>query len=159
VVFEIELIKQVEINVDYILMLVERYIKAKGTGQDKEIRATIERAINSSPSLRNKKDLIEQFVDSVSTAAKVDAEWLAFVARKKTEELDQIIADEGLNANETKAFVDNAFRDGAIPTTGTAITKILPPVSRFSKNNNHSAKKQTVLDKLAAFFERYFGLG
>ena len=158
VVFEIELIKQVEINVDYILMLVERYIQVKGTDEDKEIRATIERAINSSPSLRNKKDLIEQFVDSVSTTAKVDAEWLAFVARKKAEELDQIIADENLNADETKAFVDDAFRDGAIPTVGTAITKIMPPVSRFSKNNGHSAKKQTVLDKLAAFFERYFGL-
>jgi len=61
-------------------------------------------------------------------------------------------------ADETRAFVDNAFRDGAIATTGTAITKILPPVSRFSKNNNHAAKKQTVLDKLASFFERYFGL-
>jgi type I restriction enzyme R subunit len=160
VVFEIELIKQVEINVDYILMLVERYIRAKGTGKDKEIRATIERAINSSPSLRNKKDLIEQFVDSVSTTAKVDAEWQAFVAAEEGRGTrDRIIADEGLNADETKAFVDNAFRDGAIPTTGTAITKILPPVSRFSKGNGHAAKKQTVLDKLAAFFERYFGLG
>jgi len=159
VVFEIELIKQVEINVDYILMLVERYLKAKGSGQDKEIRANIERAINASPSFRNKKDLIEQFVDSVSTKAKVDAQWQAFVAKRKVEDLDRIIADEGLNADETKAFVDNAFRDGAIPVTGTAITKILPPVSRFSKSNNHSAKKQTVLDKLAAFFERYFGLG
>ncbi len=159
VVFEIELIKQVEINVDYILLLVEQYLKKKGTGDDKEIRATIERAINSSPSLRNKKDLIEQFVDSVSTKAKVDAQWQAFVAAKKTEELERIIAEEGLNPDETKTFVDNAFRDGGIPTTGTAITKILPPVSRFSRNNNHSAKKQTVLEKLAAFFERYFGLG
>jgi len=158
VVFEIELIRQVEINVDYILMLVERYLKAKGSGQDKEIRASIERAINASPSLRNKKDLIEQFVASVSTKARVDAQWQAFVAKRKVEDLDRIIADEGLNADETKAFVDNAFRDGAIPVTGTAITKILPPVSRFAKNNNHSAKKQTVLDKLAAFFERYFGL-
>ena len=158
VVFEIELIKQVEINFDYILMLVEKYLKAKGSGQDKEIRATIERAINSSPGLRNKKDLIEQFVDSVSTMAKVDAQWLAFIAARKAEELDQIIAAEGLNSDETKTFVDNAFRDGTIPTTGTAITKILPPVSRFSKNNNHSAKKQTVLDKLGVFFERYFGL-
>jgi len=158
VVFEIELIKQVEINVDYILMLVERYIKAKGTGQDKEIRATIERAINSSPSLRNKKDLIEAFVDSVSTQNQVDAEWQAFVARRKTEELERIIADENLNPEETRVFVDNAFRDGGIPLTGTAITKILPPLSRFSKNNKHSLKKRTVLDRLAAFFERYFGL-
>lgn len=159
VVFEIELIKQVEINVDYILMLVERYILAKGTGEDKEIRATIERAVNSSPSLRNKKDLIEQFVDSVSATAKVDAQWQAFMAAKKAEELEQIISEENLNAAAARSFVDNAFRDGAIPTAGTAITKILPPVSRFSKDNNHTAKKQAVLNKLGAFFERYFGLG
>ncbi len=158
VVFEIELIKQVEINVDYILLLVERYLRTRGSGEDKEIRATIERAVSASPSLRNKKDLIEQFVDAVSATGKVDAQWQAFVATKKAAELDQIIADEGLKPEETKLFVDNAFRDGAIPTTGTAITKIMPPVSRFSKANNHGVKKQTVLDKLAAFFERYFGL-
>jgi type I restriction enzyme R subunit len=159
VVFEIELIKQVEINVDYILLLVEQYLKKKGSGDDKEIRATIERAINSSPSLRNKKDLIVQFVDSVTTKAKVDAQWQAFVAAKKTDELERIIAEENLNAEGTRSFIDNAFRDGSIPTAGTAITKILPPVSRFSKDNGHAAKKQTVLDRLAAFFERYFGLG
>ncbi|KAF0113382.1 MAG: type I restriction enzyme R subunit [Rhodospirillaceae bacterium] len=158
VVFEIELIKQVEINVDYILMLVEKYLKGKETGTDKEIRAAIERAINASPSLRNKKDLIEQFVDSVSTKAKVDAQWQSFVAAKKAYELSQIIADENLNPDETRAFVGNAFRDGAIPATGTAITKILPPVSRFNKNNGHATKKEAVLNKLIAFFERYFGL-
>lgn len=158
VVFEIELIKQVEINVDYILMLVEQYLKKKGTGEDKEIRANIERAVNASPSLRNKKDLIEQFVEAVSTKGKVDAQWQAFVVAKKAEELERIIQDENLNAEEARAFIDNAFRDGAIPTAGTAITKILPPVSRFSKDNGHGRKKQTVLDKLAAFFERYFGL-
>ena len=158
VVFEIELIKQVEINVDYILMLVERYLKVKGRGQDKEIRAAIERAINASPGLRNKKDLIEQFVDSVTTKARVDAQWQAFVAARRADELERIIAEENLNAEETRDFIDNAFRDGAIPTAGTAITKILPPVSRFAKNNGHAIKKQTVLDKLAAFFERYFSL-
>ncbi|MCW5263164.1 type I restriction endonuclease subunit R [Verminephrobacter eiseniae] len=158
VVFEIELIKQVEINVDYILLLVEQYLKKKGTGDDKEIRAAIERAINSSPSLRNKKDLIESFVDSVTTKTKVDAQWQSFVATKKTEELERIISEENLNAEATRTFIDNAFRDGSIAATGTAITKILPPVSRFSKNNGHATKKQTVLDKLAAFFERYFGM-
>ncbi len=157
-VFEIELIKQVEINVDYILMLVEQYLQAKGAGTDKEIRAAIGRAVDSSPSLRSKKDLIEQFVDAVSASAKVDAQWVAFVAAKKAEELERIIADEGLRADETRAFVENAFRDGGIPITGTAITKILPPVSRFNKTNDHATKKRTVLDKLAAFFERFFGL-
>lgn len=158
VVFEIELIKQVEINVDYILMLVEQYLRKKGTGDDKEIRATIERAINASPSLRNKKDLVVQFVDSVSTKGKVDEQWQAFVAAKKTEELERIITEENLNAKATREFIDDAFRDGSIPATGTAIMKILPPVSRFSKDNGHAAKKQTVLEKLGTFFERFFGL-
>ncbi|BCR26446.1 type I restriction endonuclease subunit R [Aquipseudomonas alcaligenes] len=158
VVFEIELIKQVEINVDYILLLVEQYLKKKGSGEDKEIHATIERAINASPSLRNKKDLIVQFVESVNTRAKVDAQWQSFMAAKKTEELERIITEENLNADAAREFVEQAFRDGSIPTAGTAITKILPPVSRFSQGNGHAAKKQTVLGKLAVFFERYFGL-
>jgi type I restriction enzyme R subunit len=88
----------------------------------------------------------------------VDEQWQAFVATKKLEELERIITEENLNAEATRSFIDNAFRDGSIPVTGTAITKILPPVSRFSKNNGHAAKKQTVLEKLAAYFERYFGL-
>jgi type I restriction enzyme, R subunit len=158
VVFEIELIKQVEVNVDYILMLVEQYLKAKGTGKDKEIRASIKRAVDASPSLRNKKDLIEQFVDSVSMTAKVDAAWLAFIAGRKAEELNRIIAEEGLDGPATRTFMENAFRDGAIPAGGTAITKILPPTSRFSADAAHGTKKRTVLERLGAFFERYFGL-
>jgi type I restriction enzyme, R subunit len=158
VVFEIELIKQIEVNVDYILMLVEQYLEAKGTARGKEIRATIDRAVAASPSLRNKKDLIEQFVDSVSITSRVDAAWLTFIAARKTEELDRIIAEEGLDATGTRSFMENAFRDGAVPTAGTAITKILPPVSRFSGDAPHATKKRAVLTKLRAFFERYFGL-
>ena len=150
--------KQVEIDVDYILLLVERYLATKGTGEDKEIRATIERAINSSPSLRNKRSLIEQFVDSVSNNAKVDAQWGTFVAAKRVEELDRIIAEEGLNAAATQSFIDDAFRDGAIPTAGVAITSVLPPVSRFTRGGGHSARKASVLRRLAEFFDRYFGL-
>ncbi len=157
IVFEIELIKQVEVNVDYVLMLVRRYLE-EGGGEDKEIRAAIDRAVDSSPSLRNKKDLIDQFVDSLTVDASVDEKWLAFVAAKRTEDLNRIIAEEGLNADEAHAFVDHAFRDGAVPTAGTAITRVLPPVSRFSGTNDHATKKQAVLDKLGAFFERYFTL-
>lgn len=158
VVFEIELVKQVEINVDYILMLVERYLAAKGTGEDKEIRATIERAINSSPTLRNKRSLIEQFVESVSNDAKVDTQWAEFVATKKVEELNQIIAEEKLNSAATHEFIADAFRDGAIPTAGVAITKVLPPVSRFAKDSGHATKKEAVLTRLTEFFDRYFGI-
>ncbi|MCA0374836.1 MAG: type I restriction endonuclease subunit R [Gemmatimonadetes bacterium] len=158
IVFEIELIKQVEINVDYILLLVEQYMRTKGSGSDTEIRATISRAVSASPSLRNKKDLIEQFVDSISATASVDAEWKAFVANRRDQELAQIVADEGLNADATRTLVEQAFRDGAVPTGGTGITRILPPVSRFAKGNGHAARKQSALTKLTAFFERFFGL-
>src|SRR5690606_8242065 len=158
VVFEIELIKQVEINVDFILMLVEQYRDAKGDGADKEIRAAIDRAVSSSPSLRNKKDLIEEFVESLSATAEVDVAWAAFVAAKRAEELDRLIADEGLDPDATRAFVEAAFRDGAVQPTGTAITKILPPVSRFGTTGGHAAKKRMVLAKIGLFFDRFFGL-
>jgi len=158
VVFEIELIKQVEVNVDYILMLVRKYLEEKGQPGDVEVRASIARAIDSSPSLRNKKDLIEDFVDSLTIEADVDDAWKAFIEAKRVEDLDRIIAEEHLKPAETLAFVDRAFRDGGIPTAGTAITRILPPVSRFAADNTHALKKQTVLGKLRAFFDRYLGL-
>jgi type I restriction enzyme, R subunit len=158
IVFEIDLIKQVEINVDYILMLVQKYRDARGDGEDVEIRANISRAIDSSPSLRNKKDLIEDFVDSVSATGEVDDEWQAYVAARREAELNEIIEAENLRPEETRAFIDAAFRDGAIQTTGTAITKVLPPVSRFSASGGHGDMKQRALTKLSAFFGRFFGL-
>ena len=158
IVFEIELAKQIEVNVDYILMLVQKYLGAKGTGADKEIRATITRAVDASPTLRNKKDLIERFVDSLSATAEVDESWRTFIEARREEELQRIIAEEGLDPAGTTALVENAFRDGAIPTTGTAITKVLPPMSRFSAEGLHGLKKQTVVDRLKAFFDRFSGL-
>jgi type I restriction enzyme R subunit len=159
VVFEIELIKQVEINVDYILLLVEKRRETRGDGEDHEIRAQISRAIDASPSLRNKKDLIEEFVDSVSNVGAVDAQWEAFVAARRVAELDAIIAEEGLRADATRSFIESAFRDGAIATTGTAITKVLPPTSRFAPDGARDAKKARVIERLSAFLNRFLGLG
>jgi len=159
IVFEIELIKQVEINVDYILMLVQKYRDGRGDGEGKEVRAEITRAIDASPSLRNKKDLIEAFVERVSADGAVDEEWARFIAARREAELDQIIADEGLRPEETREFVDRAFRDGGIQATGVAITKVLPPTSRFSADGSRGDKKQRVLAKLGEYFERFFGLG
>lgn len=158
IVFEIELIKQVEINVDYILMLVQKYRDERGDGDDKEIRAEITRAVDASPSLRNKKDLIEDFVDNISVDGEIDQEWRAFIAAKREAELESIITDENLRPAETRVFVETAFRDGQIRTSGTAITKVLPPVSRFSADGGHGEKKQRVIQKLGAFFERFLGL-
>ena len=161
IVFEIELIKQIEINVDYILMLVAKWRGIRGNGADKEMDAVsdIHRAVDSSPTLRNKKDLIMSFVESVSAAGDIDEEWRHHVATQRAAELDGIIADEGLKPVETRQFVESAFRDGALPTTGTAITRILPPVSRFSASGEHGQTKQRVLVRLGEFFERFFGLG
>lgn len=159
IVFEIELIKQVEINVDYILLLVQQWRDAHGDGSDVEVRASISRAVDASPSLRNKKDLIEAFVDSVSVDGAIDEEWRAFVRARREAELDAIIEAEGLRPDATRAFIDTAFRDGVLQTTGTAITRVLPPVSRFSPGGGHGETKQRVLAKLGEFFERFFGLG
>lgn len=159
VVFEIELIKQVEINVDYILMLVQKYRDKFGDGDDKEIRAEINRAVDASPSLRNKRDLIEDFVDQVSPKGNVDDEWQAFIAARREAELEAIITEESLKPEETRSFVESAFRDGAVQTTGTAITRVLPPASRFSPDGGRAEKKQRVVRRLGDFFERFFGLG
>ena len=160
VVFEIELIKQVEINVDYILMLVAKWREARGNGADKEMSALmdIQRSVDSSPTLRNKRDLILDFVDRVSASGEIDEEWRAYVAAQRSAELDAIINDENLKPDETRAFVEHAFRDGSIPTTGTAITKILPPASRFFGGGSHGERKQRVLTRLGEFFDRFFGL-
>jgi type I restriction enzyme, R subunit len=158
IVFEIELIKQVEINVDYILMLVQKWREARRDGEDKEIRAEITRAVDSSPSLRNKKDLIENFVDSVSATGEIDDEWRTYVGERREAELNEIIETEDLHPDQTRAFIHAAFRDGEIQTTGTAITKVLPPVSRFSAAGGHREKKQRVLTRLGEFFDRFFGL-
>lgn len=156
IVFEVELIKQIEINIDYILMLVKKYHDSHF--EDKEVLVTIKKAINASPELRSKKALIETFIAGINDVEDVMTEWHAYVAKKREEELVQIIRDEKLKEPETRKFIENAFRDGEIKTTGTDIDKLMPPVSRFG-GSNRAAKKQGVIDKLKSFFEKFFGVG
>lgn len=155
-VFEMELIKQIEINIDYILGLIKRY--HKDHTKNKEILVDINKAIDSSIELRNKKELINQFIASLDAGAEVDENWQKFVEKKKIEELEQIIKDENLDRDAAYKFVKNAFRDGSVATTGTAITKVLPPVSRFSKTGERTKKRESVLSKLSHFFERFFDI-
>jgi len=158
IVFEMELVKQVEINIDYILELIRKYHESNM--KDKEIVVSIRKAVDSSMELRNKKDLIEQFIRllSVVKTTNVDKDWQAFVEAKKKEELDHIIDEEGLSRNETYRFIDNAFRDGFIQTTGTAIGKVLPPVSRFTPTGDRTKKRETVLEKLTAYFKKFWDI-
>ena len=153
IVFEMELIKQVEINIDYILMLIRKY--HADNMKDKEIVITIQKAIDSSIELRNKKDLIENFIHSLTPQTDVDSDWKKFVEKAKKEELDKIISEENLKPSETKAFVENSFRDGYIQSNGTDIAKILPPISLFTPSGERTKKRETVIEKLTAFLNRF----
>ena len=154
-VFETELIRQVEINIDYILLLVQKYHDSNCT--NKEILVNISKAIGSSIQLRSKKELIENFIGSVNADTDVEKSWKDFVRQRKDEDLKEIIDSEHLKPQETRTFIDNSFRDGQVRTTGTDIDRILPPMSRFG-GGNRQEKKKSVIDKIQAFFERYFGL-
>lgn len=157
IVFEIELIRQIEINIDYILMLVKKYHDTHG--QDKEILISIQKAVDASPELRSKKQLIETFIAGINDVDDVMAEWHGFVAEQREKELAQIIQEEKLKEPETRKFLENAFRDGEVKTTGTDIDKLMPPVPRFGAGGIRAKKKQAVIDKLKGFFERFFGIG
>lgn len=157
IVFEIELIRQIEINIDYILMLVKKYHDSHC--DDKEILVTIQKAVDASPELRSKKQLIEMFIAGINDVDDVMAEWQGFVAAEREKELVQIIQEEKLKEPETRKFLENAFRDGEIKTTGTDIDKLMPPVSRFGGGGARAKKKQGVIEKLQKFFEKFFGLG
>ena len=156
VVFEIELIRQIEINIDYILMLVKKYHDTHC--EDKEVLITINKAIDASPELRSKKQLIETFIAGINDVDDVMNEWHEYVVEQRDHDLNAIITEEKLKPEDTRKFMENAFRDGEIKTAGTDIDKLMPPISRFG-GGNRAKKKQEVIDKLKSFFEKYFGIG
>jgi len=156
-IFETELIRQVEINIDYILMLVKQFHDSNC--KNKELLVNISKAIGASMNLRSKKELIESFVEAVNADVDdVNGAWEEYVKQKKEEDLTTIIKEEKLKATETRKFMDNAFRDGQVRTTGTDIDKILPAMSRFGGGGDRSQKKTSVIQRLKDFFEKYFGL-
>ena len=156
IVFEMELVKQVEVNIDYILMLVAKYHQSNC--EDKEILGTIDKAIKSSLALRSKKELIDGFISKINADTNIMDDWGKFVKEQKEIDLKKIINDENLNEKETRKFLDNAFRDGQVKTNGTDIEKILPPMRRFG-GGNRAKKKENIIVKVKKFFEKYFGLG
>ena len=155
IVYEIELVRQIEINIDYILLLVKKYHDSHG--EDREILITIQKAVDASPELRSKKDLIESFIAGINEVDDLMTEWRSYIAEAKEKELVQIIQEEKLNEEATRKFISDSFRSGEVRTTGTDIDKLMPPTSRFG-GGNRAAKKQTIIEKLKAFFERFFGV-
>ena len=135
-------------------MLVAKY--KESNCKDKNILTTIDKAINSSIELRSKKELIERFIEQVNVSTKVDEEWRKFLQEQKEEDITTLIEEEKLKPEETRRYIDNALRDGMMKTTGTAIDKIMPPVSRFG--GGRAVKKKGIIEKLKQFFDKYLGL-
>ena len=158
IVFEMELVKQVQIDIAYILMLVAQYHDSQCA--DREIVVKIRKAVGASPDLRDKRELIEQFVERMTPDGNPDvyADWEAYVARKKEEDLQRIIDEERLKPEETRLFMEHAFEEDGIQTEGTAIVKILPPMPLFGGGGKRAEKKRAVIEKLQAFFAKYVNL-
>ncbi|MDO7021394.1 type I restriction endonuclease subunit R [Brachyspira innocens] len=157
VVFEVELIKQIEVNIDYILMIVSKY---KNENKDKAtIIEYVRKLINAGIELRSKRELIENFINQMNTdETDIQEEFYKYVRKEKEKDLIEIIKEENLKEEETNNFIKSCFEYGEIITSGTDIDKILPPISRFSKHGNKIEKKQIVMEKLQCFFEKYSGL-
>jgi type I restriction enzyme R subunit len=152
--FEIELVKQVEVNVDYILMRVAELIKSKGY-ENKVIEAEIERAISSSYALRSKKDLIMQFIASINNGSDVEKDWKHFISEKKDIELSDLISSENLDPVATREYLAKSILEGELRTTGTSITSLLPPQDMFTPDNSRAKQKASVIEKLRELFERF----
>lgn len=155
VVFEIELLKQIEINIDYILMLVQKFHDSHC--KDQEILINIRSAIDASPELRSKKALIENFIAGINEVDDVVSEWRAFIAEKKEEELIALVTSENLNEQKTRKFISDCFEAGQIKIIGTDIDQLLPPMSRFG-STNRSDKKNKVILKLLDFYQKFYGV-
>ena len=142
-------------------MLVDDFRAKQGEGDEagaEETRAIIGRSLDSSPTLRGKKDLFEDFMDSedgANTSGDTDERWEQFVAVRRDQELNELIKAEKLKPELTYAFVEEALQTGVVPTSGTAMTKLLPATSRFGRQANHDEVRARVGKKLADFVERF----
>lgn len=153
-VFEMELVKQVEVNIDYILVLVAKY--HDDNSLDAEAVARILKAVDSSTQLRSKRELIEAFLRIVNVDTDVNEDWHTFVDVEMEADIQKIIDEEKLKPEQTRAYIAKSFDFGSLKTNGTVIDNIMPPVSRFG--GGRAKKKDGVIEKLKGFFEKYIGL-
>ena len=156
--FEIELIRQFDIDIPYILALVKKYHDSNC--EDADLIKDIIRCITSSPKLRDKKDLIEGYLHVIKEGKDVDVyeEWQNYIRQQMERELEVIISEENLKEEATRDFITKSLHDGYVEESGMAITTVLPPMPIFGAGNKREQKKKTVIEKFKRFVERFIDL-
>lgn len=163
IVFEIELIKDTEVDVDYILLLLKEY----HVKQNKNKKIDILRSVDSSISLHNKKDLIEAFLEAIDkTSNKNDEDFdklfKDFITKKKEDELNALIEELNLNEENAKKFMQNAFDLNVFQELGTGLDDVLPKIPLFApkkEQENNNFKRENSILKLREYFEKYKDFG
>lgn len=154
IVFELELIGQDEINIDYILIQLEKYHAAQC--MDKEILITLKKAIDSSPEFRSKRELIETFIAKINKVSDVISEWIQHIRQQRENDIQTIITEENLKPEPAREFLENALKFGEVKTTGTDINNFMSPLSMFERNREE--KKQRIITRFQKFVEKYSGV-
>lgn len=153
--FEVELLKHIEISIEYILELIDKYHKH----QDKQSYEDIVKLLDSSLSLRSKKELLLRFIESLNPQSDVAKDFGAYIAARKDESLSSIITELDLKPEKTRAFMRDAFERGELRDYGQAFGEILPPSPLFGKGAKQTHKiRSLALQKLQELFELFRGL-
>ncbi|EGK8035046.1 type I restriction endonuclease subunit R [Campylobacter upsaliensis] len=152
--FEVELLAQVEVSIEYILELIAKYHKDQATNYE-----PILKLLDSSLSLRSKRELFLRFIDSLHTQSNVEKDFSAYIKTHKNNALQDIINALNLDPKKTKEFMQDSFERGELRDYGRAFGEILPPSPLFGKGAEQTHKvRKKALEKLQAFFELFKGL-
>ena len=160
VVFEVDLLKSQEINLDYILELIYEHHKKH---KDKEsLKEEARRLIRSSLENRAKEDLIMDFINqtdlsTIEDKAGIIEAFYTYAQQVQKEEANALIQTEKLKEDEAKRYITRSLKRGYASEHGTELNEILPKMSPL--NPKYLSKKQSVFEKVAAFVEKFKGVG
>ena len=160
VVFEVDLLKSQEINLDYILELIFEHNKKMKNKTEliDEIRTTIRASLGN----RAKESLIVDFInqtdlDSIVDKAGIIESFFQFAQKEQQKEADELISSEGLNIDAAKRYINVSLKRGYASEQGTDLNDALPKMSPL--NPQYLTKKQSIFQKIVAFVEKFVGIG
>ncbi|EJH2464047.1 HsdR family type I site-specific deoxyribonuclease, partial [Escherichia coli] len=160
VVFEVDLLKSQEINLDYILGLIfEHNRQNKGKS---EMIEEVKRLIRSSLGNRAKEGLVVDFIqqtnlDDLPDKASIIDAFFTFAQREQQREAEALIKEENLNEEAAKRYIRTSLKREYATENGTELNETLPRLSPL--NPQYKTKKQTVFQKISAFIEKFKGVG